>query len=44
MTNPNEIAALTVFLCYDEAKGITMEDITIAAGAICTVRFIAVAL
>ena len=33
MINPNEIAALIVFLCRDEAKGITMEDITLAAGA-----------
>ncbi len=33
MINPNEIATLIVFLCRDEAKGITMEDITLAACA-----------
>lgn len=31
---PEEIGALAVFLCRDEAFGITMEDITVAAGSL----------
>ena len=31
---PPEIGALAAFLCRDEAFGITMEDITVAAGSL----------
>jgi NAD(P)-dependent dehydrogenase (short-subunit alcohol dehydrogenase family) len=31
---PEEIAALAVFLCRDEARGLTMEDLTLAAGSL----------
>lgn len=31
---PEEIGALAIFLCRDEAFGITMEDITVAAGSL----------
>jgi NAD(P)-dependent dehydrogenase (short-subunit alcohol dehydrogenase family) len=31
---PDEIGALAAFLCREEAKGITMEDITVAAGSL----------
>ena len=34
MMQPEEIAALAVFLCSDLAKGITMEDIQITGGAL----------
>ena len=30
---PEEIGALAAFLCRDEARGVTMENITVAAGA-----------
>ena len=33
LIQPEEIAALVVFLCRDEALGLTMEDITLSAGA-----------
>jgi NAD(P)-dependent dehydrogenase (short-subunit alcohol dehydrogenase family) len=31
---PDEVAALAAFLCRDEAKGITMENIQITGGAL----------
>ena len=31
---PEEIGALAAFLCRDEARGLTMEDITVAGGAL----------
>ncbi len=31
---PEEIAALAVFFCRDEARGLTMEDVTVAAGSL----------
>ncbi|NES06027.1 MAG: SDR family oxidoreductase [Okeania sp. SIO2F4] len=31
---PQEVGSLVAFLCRDEALGITMEDITIAAGSL----------
>ena len=31
---PTEIAALVAFLCHDDARGITMEDIDVAGGAL----------
>ena len=31
---PEEIAALAVFFCRDEARGLTMEDVTLAAGSL----------
>jgi 3-hydroxybutyrate dehydrogenase len=31
---PDEIGALAAFLCRDEARGLTMEDITLAAGSL----------
>jgi NAD(P)-dependent dehydrogenase (short-subunit alcohol dehydrogenase family) len=31
---PDEIGALAAYLCREEAKGITMEDITVAAGSL----------
>ncbi len=34
LIDPNEISALTVFLCRDEALGLTMEDITVSGGAL----------
>jgi NAD(P)-dependent dehydrogenase (short-subunit alcohol dehydrogenase family) len=34
MLQPQEIAALTIFLCSDAAKGITMENIQITGGAL----------
>nr|VFK06782.1 MAG: NAD(P)-dependent dehydrogenase, short-chain alcohol dehydrogenase family [Candidatus Kentron sp. LPFa]VFK23446.1 MAG: NAD(P)-dependent dehydrogenase, short-chain alcohol dehydrogenase family [Candidatus Kentron sp. LPFa] len=34
MIQPQEIAALTVFLCRNEAKAITMEDLRVSAGAL----------
>jgi 3-hydroxybutyrate dehydrogenase len=34
MINPKEIAALTVFLCRDEARGITMQDVTVSGAAL----------
>lgn len=33
LIQPREIAALAVFLCRDDALGLTMEDITLSAGA-----------
>ena len=33
LIQPEEIAALAVFLCRNEALGLTMEDITLSAGA-----------
>ena len=33
LIQPEEIAALVVFLCREEALGLTMEDITLSAGA-----------
>ena len=34
LVQPEEIAAIAAFLCRDEARGITMEDIQINAGAL----------
>lgn len=34
MIQPQEIGALAVFLCRDEAFGITMQDITVSAGSL----------
>jgi NAD(P)-dependent dehydrogenase (short-subunit alcohol dehydrogenase family) len=34
MMQPEEIAALAVFLCSDLAKGITMENIQVTGGAL----------
>ena len=34
LIEPEEIAALTVFLCRPEALGLTMEDLTVSAGAL----------
>jgi NAD(P)-dependent dehydrogenase (short-subunit alcohol dehydrogenase family) len=34
LVQPEEIAAISAFLCRDEARGITMEDIQINAGAL----------
>jgi enoyl-[acyl-carrier-protein] reductase (NADH) len=34
MMQPEEIAALAVFLCSDLARGITMENIQITGGAL----------
>jgi len=34
MIQPEEIGALAVFLCRDEAFGITMQDITVSAGSL----------
>jgi NAD(P)-dependent dehydrogenase (short-subunit alcohol dehydrogenase family) len=31
---PDEIAALAVFLCRDEAFGITTQDLTVSAGSL----------
>lgn len=31
---PSEIGALVAFLCRDEAFGITMQDLTLAAGSV----------
>lgn len=31
---PEEIGALAAFLCHDDARGLTMEDITVAAGSL----------
>jgi len=34
MMQPEEIAALALFLCSDAARGITMENIQITGGAL----------
>ncbi len=34
LIEPEEIAALAVFLCREEARGLTMEDLTVSAGAL----------
>ena len=34
LVQPEEIAAMAAFLCRDEARGITMEDIQINAGSL----------
>ncbi len=34
MIKPEEIAELAVFLCRDEARGITMQDVTVSGGAL----------
>jgi NAD(P)-dependent dehydrogenase (short-subunit alcohol dehydrogenase family) len=34
MITPEEIAALSLFLCREEARGITMQDITVSGGAL----------
>jgi len=34
LVQPRELAALAVFLCRDEALGVTMEDIQLNAGAL----------
>jgi len=34
VVEPEEIAALAVFLCRDEARGITMEDVTLSCGSL----------
>ena len=31
---PEEIGALAAFLCHEDARGLTMEDITVAAGSL----------
>lgn len=33
LIQPDEIAELAVFLCRDEARGITMQDVTVSGGA-----------
>jgi len=34
LVQPRELGALAAFLCYDDAVGITMEDIKVNAGAL----------
>jgi len=34
LIHPKEIGALAVFLCRDEAQGITMQDLTVSAGSL----------
>jgi len=34
LIQPGEIGALAAFLCRDEARGITMQDLTVSAGSL----------
>lgn len=34
LIQPDEVAALAVFLCRDEARGMTMQDLTLSGGAL----------